>query len=183
MGETRGLGPGGTGRAEHEEAQRRSAEAAAAAATAQASPIDASRRRDVERRPALPYLPPLSDDVSRRSRRARVKRHAPGPVDVRALSSMPGVEAAINAERTFLARYRTEMTPSVRIEHERTLGALWQHREAVAADARTCARKNADGARSAEQATAIFERQTGIKLPPWIKVVADPKLPADRHAE
>ncbi|AKU99703.1 hypothetical protein AKJ09_06367 [Labilithrix luteola] len=44
-------------------------------------------------------------------------------------------------------------------------------------------RPNADGVRSVQQAVAIFERQTGIKIPPWIKVTVDPKVPGDRMAE
>jgi hypothetical protein len=44
-------------------------------------------------------------------------------------------------------------------------------------------RPNRDGARTIEQAKAIFEKQTGQKVPEWVKIVADPKVPNDRHAE
>lgn len=67
-----------------------------------------------------------------------IRRHAPRPVDPSAMRSLPEAEAAINAERAFLARYRAAMTPGVRSDHERTLAALWQRREALLADAHVC---------------------------------------------
>ena len=73
-----------------------------------------------------------------------VKRHTPKPVEIGALASLPDVEAVTHAERTFLTRFRVELTPNVRADHERTLGALVQRRESLEADARAC-----DGAQPA----------------------------------
>ncbi len=191
MGETRIGSGGGLGRAEHEEAHRRSTEAASVqAASTRAGALATS----APRRPCVPALPPVSEEVLRAfaedasarvppavadlslytdqvldreidASRARlglrggadadgerfvlarlegemVKRHTPPAVDVGALAAIPDVEAAIHAEQTFLARFRVELTPNVRADHERTLGALVQRRETLIADARAC-----DGAR------------------------------------
>lgn len=44
-------------------------------------------------------------------------------------------------------------------------------------------RTNSGGVRSVNQAIEIFEKQTGIKIPPWIKVTVDPKVSNDRMAQ
>lgn len=43
-------------------------------------------------------------------------------------------------------------------------------------------RPNRGEPRSVNEAIAVFEKQTGIKVPPWIKFTIDPKLGADRMA-
>ena len=73
-----------------------------------------------------------------------VQRHSPRAVDLDALASVPDVEAAIRAERTFLTRFRVELTPTLRADHERTLRALVGRRDSLDADARAC-----DGAQPA----------------------------------
>ena len=67
-----------------------------------------------------------------------IRRHAPKPLDPSALRSLAETESAVNAERAFLASYRGAMTPGVRLDHERTLSALWMRREALLADEHAC---------------------------------------------